>query len=305
MSKTLVAIEPVREAEPEYGGTLVARTNWQLFRRRFFRHKMALVSLVVLTILIVGCFGAPWLAPYKQGVQNLLEGSEGPSAKHWFGTDELGRDQLTEIMYAGRISLLIGLVVALLSTVVGVTVGCVSAYFGRATDHALSSVTNLFLILPDLALLAVAILVFGQNFTSIIVVLAALGWMYMARIIRGQVLALKEKEFVEAARASGASTPRILLRHITPNCIGTIMVNATLAIAIAVGAEAALSYLGFGVQPPQNSWGRMLSDAEAYASSTSKFYLIFFPGLMLFLTILSVNFLGDALRDAFDPQSRH
>jgi len=305
MSKTLVAIEPVREAEPEYGGTLVARTNWQLFRRRFFRHRMALVSLVVLTILIVGCFGAPWLAPYKQGVQNLLEGSEGPSAKHWFGTDELGRDQLTEIMYAGRISLLIGLVVALLSTVVGVTVGCVSAYFGRATDHALSSVTNLFLILPDLALLAVAILVFGQNFTSIIVVLAALGWMYMARIIRGQVLALKEKEFVEAARASGASTPRILLRHITPNCIGTIMVNATLAIAIAVGAEAALSYLGFGVQPPQNSWGRMLSDAEAYASSTSKFYLIFFPGLMLFLTILSVNFLGDALRDAFDPQSRH
>src|SRR6185436_13902908 len=130
MSKTLVAIEPVREAEPEYGGTLVARTNWQLFRRRFFRHKMALVSLVVVTILIVGCFGAPWLAPYKQGVQSLLEGSEGPSAKHWFGTDELGRDQLTEIMYAGRISLLIGLVVALLSTVVGVIVGCVSAYFG-------------------------------------------------------------------------------------------------------------------------------------------------------------------------------
>jgi len=119
------------------------------------------------------------------------------------------------------------------------------------------------------------------------------------------VLALKEKEFVEAARASGASTSRILLRHIVPNCVGSITVNATLAIAIAVGAEAALSYLGFGVQPPQNSWGRMLSDAEAYATSTSKFYLIFFPGLMLFLTILSVNFLGDALRDAFDPQSRH
>ncbi len=305
MSKTLVATEPVRAAEPEFGGTLAARTNWQLFRRRFFRHKMALVSIVVLATLIVACFGAPWLAPYKQGAQNFLQGSEGPSAQHWFGTDELGRDQLTEIMYAGRVSLLIGLVVALLSTIVGVTVGAVSAYFGRATDHALSSVTNLFLILPDLALLAVAILVFGQNFTSIIVVLAALGWMYMARIIRGQVLALKEKEFVEAARASGASTPRILLRHIAPNCIGTIMVNATLAIAVAVGAEAALSYLGFGVQPPQNSWGRMLSDAEAYASSTSKFYLIFFPGLMLFLTILSVNFLGDALRDAFDPQSRH
>jgi peptide/nickel transport system permease protein len=300
-----VATEPVVDAEPEHGSTLVARTNWQLFRRRFFRHKMALLSIVVLVVLMVACFGAPWLAPYMQGAQNLLEGATGPSAKHWFGTDELGRDQLTEIMYAGRISLMIGLVVALLSTIVGVTVGCISAYFGRVTDHALSSVTDLFLILPDLALLAVAILVFGQNFTSIILVLAALGWMYMARVIRGQVLALKEKEFVEAARASGASTKRIIVRHIVPNCIGTIMVNATLAIAIAVGAEAALSYLGFGVQPPQNSWGRMLSDAEAYASSTSKFYLIFFPGLMLFLTILSVNFLGDALRDAFDPQSRH
>ncbi len=283
----------------------VARSNWQLFRRRFFRHKMALVSIVVLATVIVACFGAPWLAPYKQGAQDLLEGSQGPSAQHWFGTDELGRDQLTEIMYAGRVSLLIGLVVALLSTIVGVTVGAVSAYFGRATDHALSAVTDLFLILPDLALLAVAILYFGQTYTSIIIVLAAIGWMYMARVVRGQVLSIKEKEFVEAARAAGASSTRILTRHITPNCIGTIMVNATLAIAGAVSVEAALSFLGFGVQPPQNSWGRMLADAEPYASSTSKFYLIFFPGLMLFLTVLAVNFLGDALRDAFDPQSRH
>jgi len=280
-----------------------ARSNWQLFRRRFFRHKLALASIIVLVVLMVACFGAPWLAPYKQGAQNLLEGSQGPSAKHWFGTDDLGRDQLSEIMYAGRISLMIGLVVALLSTIVGVTIGAVAGYFGRFTDHGLSAVTDLFLILPDLALLAVAILYLGQSATSIIVVLALLGWMYMARIIRGQVLALKEKEFVEAARALGASRTRILLRHIVPNCIGTITVNATLAVASAVGVEAALSFLGFGIQPPQNSWGRMLSDAEAYATSWSKFYLILFPGLMLFLTILAVNFLGDALRDAFDPRS--
>jgi peptide/nickel transport system permease protein len=300
-----MVIPPPADTPDQYESGPVARSNWQLFRRRFFRHKMAFVSIVVLAILIVACFGAPWLAPYEQGAQNLLAGSEGPSSSHWFGTDELGRDQLTEIMYAGRVSLLIGLVVALLSTIVGVTVGSVSAYFGRATDHALSSVTDLFLILPDLALLAVAILYFGQTYTSIIIVLAALGWMYMARVIRGQVLSIKEKEFVEAARAAGASPTRILTRHITPNCIGTIMVNATLAIAAAVGIEAALSFLGFGVQPPQNSWGRMLADAEPYASSTSKFYLIFFPGLMLFLTVLAVNFVGDALRDAFDPQSRH
>ena len=136
--------------------------------------------------------------------------------------------------------------------------------------------------------------------------LAFLSWMYVARIVRAQVLSLKEKEFVEAARASGASTTRILLRHIIPNCTGTIMVNATLAIAAARSpTEAALSFLGFGVQPPQNSWGRMLSDGEAYVTSTSKFYLVLFPGLMLVLTVLAVNFLGDALRDAFDPQSRH
>jgi peptide/nickel transport system permease protein len=186
-----------------------------------------------------------------------------------------------------------------------VTVGAIAAYFGKATDQGLSAVTDLFLILPDIALLAVAISIFGQNATSIILVLAFLSWMYMARIVRAQVLSLKEKEFVEAARASGASTTRILLRHIIPNCTGTIVVNATLVIAAAVSTEAALSFLGFGVQPPQNSWGRMLSDAEGYATSTSKFYLVLFPGLMLLLTVLAVNFLGDALRDAFDPHSRH
>jgi peptide/nickel transport system permease protein len=200
---------------------------------------------------------------------------------------------------------LICLVVALLSTIVGVTVGAVAAYFGKATDQGLSAVTDLFLILPDLALLAVAIQILGQNYTSIILVLALLSWMYIARIVRAQVLSLKEKEFVEAARASGASTTRILLRHIVPNCIGTIMVNATLAIAGAVSVEAALSFLGYGVQPPENSWGRMLSDGEAYVASTSKFYLVLFPGLMLLLTVLAVNFLGDALQDAFDPRSRH
>ena len=304
-SEVVLTNKPVEDPDLAPGHEPVVRSNWQIFRRRFFRHKLALVSIVILAVLMIACFGAPWLAPYKQGAQNLLNSDTGPSAKHWFGTDDLGRDQLSEIMYAGRISLTIGLVVALLSTIVGVTVGAVAAYSGKATDASLSGVTDLFLILPDLALLAVAILIVGQNPTSIIIVLALLSWMYVARIVRAQVLSLKEKEFVEAARASGASTTRILIRHIIPNCTGTIMVNATLTIAAAVSTEAALSFLGFGVQPPQNSWGRMLSDAEAYATSTSKFYLLFFPALALVLTVLAVNFLGDALRDAFDPQSRH
>ncbi len=296
---------PIEDPDLAPGSTPATRSNWQLFRRRFFRHKMAFVSIAVLVILMVACYGAPWLAPYKQGVQNALDSGVGPNAKHWFGTDILGRDQLSEMMFAGRISLTIGLVVALLSTIVGVSVGAIAAYFGGATDQVLSAVTDLFLILPDLALLAVAVLVFSQSYTSIILVLAGLGWMYMARIVRAQVLSLKEKEFVEAARASGASTTRILVRHIIPNCVGTIMVNATLAIALAISTEAALSFLGFGVQPPQNSWGLMLSNSESFANSSSRFYLVLFPGLALLLTVLAVNFIGDALRDALDPNSRH
>ena len=281
-----------------------ARTNWQLFRRRFLRHRMALLSIAVLVILMIACYGAPWLAPHKQGAQNLLDGDLSPSLKHIFGTDDLGRDQLSEIMYAGRISLTIGLVVALLSTVVGVTIGAVAAYYSGWTDQLLSALVDLVLILPDLALLGVAVQHFGHGDTSIILVLVALSWTYLARLVRAQVLSLKEKEFVEAARASGASATRILVRHIVPNCLGIIMVNATLTVAAAISTEAALSFLGLGVQPPQNSWGRMLADAEPYAVSSSKFYLVFFPGFMLLLTILAVNFLGDALRDAFDPQSR-
>ena len=300
----ILSQRPIGDPDLAPGSAPVMRTNWQLFRRRFFRHKMALVSIAVLVIMMVACYGAPWLAPYKQGVQNLLNSDVGPSTKHWFGTDDLGRDQLSEMMYAGRISLTIGLVVALLSTVVGVSVGAVAAYFGGATDQVLSALTDLFLILPDLALLAVAVLIFSQSYTSIILVLAGLGWMYMARIVRAQVLSLKEKEFVEAARASGASTTRILLRHIIPNCVGTIMVNATLSIALAISTEAALSFLGFGVQAPATSWGNMLSDAEGYVG-TDKAYLLYFPGLAILLTVLAVNYLGDGLRDAFDPQSQH
>jgi peptide/nickel transport system permease protein len=285
------------------GAEPVPRSNWQLFRRRFFRHKMAVVSIFILVILIVACFGATWLAPYPRNHQNILLGATPPSGAHWFGTDDLGRDQLSEIMFAGQVSLEIGLVVAILATIVGVFVGAVAGFFAGLLDQGLSRLTDLFLIIPEIAVLAVVLKAVGQTANWIIVVLAALGWMYLARIVRGQVLSVKEKEFVEAARASGASSRRIIVRHILPNTIGPIMVNMTLAIAAAVIAESTLSFLGFGIQPPQNSWGRMLADAESAAGDFHRFYLIFFPGLMLLLTVLAVNFLGDGLRDAFDAQS--
>ena len=302
---SLIAPLPPPLDDPAFvAGEPVARTNWQLFRRRFLRHRLALLSIAILVILMIACYGATWLAPHKQNAQDLLQSDLSPSLKHVFGTDDLGRDQLTEIMYAGRISLTIGLAVALLSTIVGVLIGAVAAYYGKFADQSLSALIDLFLITPDIALLAVAIQRFGHGESPIIFVLAAVSWTYLARIVRAQVLSLKEKEFVEAARASGASSRRILMQHILPNCLGPIMVNATLTVASAISAEAVLSFLGFGVQPPHNSWGRMLAEAEPYVNSTSKWYLVFFPGFFLLLTILAVNFLGDALRDALDPQSR-
>lgn len=283
------------EIEPE------PRSQWQLIRRRFLKHKLAVISIVVLLLLIVVCFGARWIAPYPQGKQDLLLGPVGPNGKHWFGTDALGKDQLTTLLYAGQVSLKIGLAVALISTVLGAVVGAVAGYYGALWDQFLMRATDLFLVVPQIAVLAIALKKFGHTPNWIIVILAALGWMYVARIVRGQVLSIKEKEFVEAARASGAGSARIIVRHILPNCIGPILVNATLAIAGAIITESTLSFLGFGIQIPQESWGHMLSTAEGnYDVNT---HLLYFPGLMILLTVLCVNFLGDGLRDAFDPQS--
>lgn len=284
------------------GGAMAHRTPWQLFGRRFARHKVALASIGVLVALAFVCFAASLVAPYNPTHQNLSLGTVGPSWSHWFGTDELGRDQLSRILYAGQISLKIGLAVALLSTVVGTIVGAVAGYLGRATDQVLMRTTDLFLIVPAIAVLALALKKFGRDDLTIIWVLAALFWMYVARVVRAQVLALKEQDFVEAARASGASGPWIVVRHILPNCVGPIVVSATLAVAAAIVTESTLSFLGFGVQLPATSWGRMLADAEGYVG-TSQSYLIYFPGLAILLTVLAINFLGDGLRDAFDPQS--
>jgi peptide/nickel transport system permease protein len=283
------------------GTEAVARTQWQMFRHRFFRHKLAILGLLILLGLLVFCFGARWLAPYKNE-PNLALDPNGPSAKHWFGVDLAGKDVLTTIMYAGQISLKIGLFTSLISTVVGTIAGSIAGYFGGAIDQMLMRLTDMFLLLPALVVLAIALKKFGQTDWGIILVLSGLGWMGIARIVRGQVLSLKEKEFIEAARALGASPARIIFRHLIPNLLGVIMVNASLAVAGAIIAESTLSFLGFGVNPPKNSWGKMLSDGQE--SIATKAYLIYFPGLFIILVTLAVNFVGDGLRDAFDPQSK-
>ncbi|HZU72599.1 MAG TPA: ABC transporter permease [Acidimicrobiales bacterium] len=296
----------LRQGEALATGTVV-RSQWQLFRRRFLRHRLAVIAGVVLILLYVMAIFAPLLAPYPLNPplteKVLLAARHGPSLAHPFGTDELGRDQLTRIMFAGRISLLIGICVAVFSTVFGTAVGSVAGFFGGRAEQLLMRFTDLFLIVPALAVLMMAQRGLGGSVPIIIVILSLLFWMYVARIVRGVFLSLKEKEFVEAARASGASSWRIITRHLLPNTIGPIVVNTTLVVGYAILTESTLSFLGFGVQPPTVSWGNMLAQSEGSVGTTTA-YLVYFPGLFILLTVLAVNFLGDGLRDAFDPQSR-
>jgi peptide/nickel transport system permease protein len=297
-------------AEPE------ARSQWQLFRRRFFRHRMAVVALFVLVALYVIVILAGTFAPYDPNPSPLPLKDAGiaPNAQHWFGTDELGRDQLSRIIYAGRVSLAVGFFVALISTVLGTAIGSIAGYFGKWVDQLLMRMTDLFLVVPGIALAAMAqrglkdteFPVVGKLSTTVlmVVILSFLFWQTIARVTRGLMLSVKEKEYVEAARASGASSRRIIVRHIIPNMVGPIVVNTTLVVGYAILAESTLSFLGFGIQLPDVSWGNMLNSSES-AVGTKTAYLIYFPGLLLLLTVLAVNFLGDGLRDAFDPQSSH
>jgi peptide/nickel transport system permease protein len=301
--------EPAQPLPAPAGTEPAARTQWQLVRRRFVKHRLAVVSLVVLGLLFVVCVLLPdVIAPYPANPDLsdpdvLAAARESPSLEHWLGTDTAGRDQLSRLIKGGQTSLLIGLSVALVSTVIGTAVGAVAGFYGRWIDQVLSRLTDLVLIIPGIAVLAIAGRYLGRGTPLVlIVILSVLFWTYIARVVRGLVLSLKEKEFVEAARASGASGARIVLRHILPNMVGPIVVAVTLTVTTAILAESALSYLGFGVQAPTVSWGRMLSNAEGTAG-TSLSYLIYAPGLAIVITLLCVNFVGDGLRDAFDPQS--
>jgi peptide/nickel transport system permease protein len=270
----------------------------------FLRHRLGVVSLVVLVILLVVCFGAAWIAPYPQGQQDLLTGPTPPSGAHWLGTDELGRDYLSEILFAGQISLAIGLAVALLATVVGTALGAIAGYLGGWIGELIMRITDLFLIVPAIALLAVILQGLGSSPTTIVFALTALGWTYIARVVRAQVLSLREKDFIDAARGIGASGFRIVVSHLLPNLAGVIAVAMSLAVASSIIAESTLSFLGFGVQPPQTSWGSMLSQAAGYVG-TPQVYLLYFPGLFILVTVLCVNFIGDGLRDALDPQGKN
>jgi peptide/nickel transport system permease protein len=280
------------------------RSQWSVVARRFRRHRLAMAGTVVLLLMIVCCFGAGVIAPYPQNEQDLLLGSVGPGSDgHLLGTDNLGRDFLSELLYAGRISLSIGLAVAVLSTLIGTLLGALAGYLGGWVEELIMRIVDLFLIVPAIAVLALALRGLGSSPLTIILVLSAIGWTSIARVARSQVVSLREKEFIEASKLLGASTTRIIVRHMLPNLAGVIAVNVSLAVAAAIIVESTLSFLGFGVQPPQSSWGQLLSDAAGLLG-TDQTYLLIFPGVFILVTVLCVNFIGDGLRDAFDQRAR-
>lgn len=281
-----------------------------LITRRFFKHKLAGVAVAVLALLVLAAVFAN-LSPHDPLAQNPANSFQKANAVHWFGTDELGRDFFTRILYGGRVSLAVGLLSTFLSITLGIIVGSLSGYFGGWLDSALMRVTDAFLTFPTIFVLIILgaflreqqLFILQNSIFVVIVIIAALSWMWPARLVRGLFLVLREKEFVTASRALGGSDVRIIVRHILPNCVGPILVSGTLQMASAIITESGLSYLGFGVQPPTPTWGSILSTAQDKIFRAP--WLAFYPGLMIFITVMAINYIGDGLRDAFDPYVIH
>jgi oligopeptide transport system permease protein len=260
----------------------------------------AMTGSVILLLLTLLCILAPLLTPYAYDHQDLQLGAAAPSGEHWLGSDALGRDLFTRMLYGGRVSLLVGLCATAVSLLIGVTYGAVSGYAGGRVDRLMMRIVDVIYALPFTVFVIVLMVVFEKNFYLMFVAIGAVEWLTMARIIRGQVLSLKEQPFIKAAQALGYSRRRIVFRHLVPNVMGHVIVYATLTIPHVILLESFLSFLGLGIQPPMSSWGLLIRDgAEAMESYP---WLLIAPALMLSATLFSLNFVGDGLRDALDPR---
>ncbi len=275
---------------------------WADVWRRLRKNRAAMVGLWITLFLVAAAIVGPFLSPYAYSDQDFDHIFEGPSRAHWFGTDELGRDLLTRVLYGARISLSIGFVASFVNVVIGVPYGAISGYAGGKVDNLMMRTVDIIYGVPLLLWVILLMVVLKPGLVNIYIALGTVYWLTMARIVRGQVLSLREREFVEAARALGVSTPRILLRHIVPNTMGPIIVTMTLSVPQAIFVEAFLSYIGLGVQAPMASWGSLASDATEVLRVAP--HLVFFPGMAIVVTMLAFNFLGDGMRDALDPRLR-
>lgn len=265
---------------------------------RLRKNHLAVIGGVILLLLIIVALLTPWIAPYSYEAQDLDLGATPPSAAHWLGTDVFGRDLLTQIMYGGRISLAVGFVATTVALLIGVTYGAVAGYAGGRVDAIMMRLVDILYALPFMIFIVLLMVVFGRNVLLLFLAIGAVEWLTMARIMRSQVQSLRQQEFVEAAISLGLSPGVILRRHVVPNALGPIIVYTTLTIPSVMLLEAFLSFLGLGIQPPQTSWGLLIS----YGAETMEEYpwLLIFPGLALTITLFSLNFLGDGLRDALD-----
>ncbi len=266
------------------------------------QHHLAVASLVIVSLMTITCFAAPLIAPYEFDAIDLARIRQAPSFDHWMGTDDLGRDLLTRVLYGGRISILIGILAALFGTTLGTLVGAVGGFYGGRIDNILMRITDITYSIPTLPLLIILSSYTQATGTSMALIIGLLSWMATARVVRGEVLSIKQMLYVEAARCLGASNLRIITRQVLPNALGPIVVGATLAVGYAIILESSLSFLGLGVQPPVPTWGNLLMDAQS--TMATKPWLTIFPGIAILLVVLSVNFIGDGLQDALDPSAR-
>lgn len=292
----------VAELDLEAEGLLTAEEMSQtaVIWRRFRKHKLALISLIFIVFLLLVAILAPWIMPYPYEQIDVPNAFASPSPQHWMGTDQLGRDVLSRLMWGTRISLYVGIAATLVGHLIGIFVGAISGFYGGAVDSLLMRITDFFLTLPSLPLLLVLSVILSASVNTVIVILAVLGWMSAARLVRGVVLSLREQEFIEASHALGVSDWKIIVQHMIPNSMAPIIVSVTLGIGTTIIVEAALSFLGFGVRPPTPSWGNMLNRVQDYVLINP--LLAIYPGMAIFFTVLAFNFMGDGLRDALDPR---
>jgi peptide/nickel transport system permease protein len=291
-------------ATPQSLGTRqrAARSIWRIAFGRLTSNRVAVLSAVFLIAVCIVAAVAPLITPKDPNEVNILMPHQPPSSEHWLGTDESGRDIFSRLLVGARASITVGLVSMVISITIGALVGSVSGFLGGWIDAVLMRITDGMMAIPYFFLVLIVVAVFGTSFRNVVIVIGATSWMVVARVVRSDVLRYRNYEFVTAARSIGASSFRILFRHVVPHTSPSIIVAATLGVANAILLESALSYLGLGIQQPQASWGNMLSNSQAYLFDNP--ILPLYPGLMILLVVLAFNFLGDALRDALDPQYR-
>lgn len=276
------------------------RSLWQDAYTRLYKNRFATTGLIILVCMTMLVLMADIISPYSYETQNLALGASPPSSVHWLGTDTLGRDLFTRILHGGRVSLMVGFLATAVALIIGVGWGLISGYVGGRLDDIMMRIVDILYAMPFTIFIILLMVVFGQNIFLLFLAIGAVEWLTMARIVRGQVISIRNQEFIDAAITMGLSRPRIILRHILPNILGPIIVYTTLTIPNVILLESFLSFLGLGIQPPQSSWGVLI--ANGVETMEEYPWLLIYPACVLSLTLFSLNFLGDGLRDALDPR---